>query len=54
MSKDDWIVNGPRGGSLPLMQIRAANACCFDLNDYIIVTTGWTIDFTNFNAVRFG
>jgi hypothetical protein len=36
------------------MQIRATNACSFDLNDYIIITTSWAIHFTDFDAVRFG
>jgi hypothetical protein len=54
MPKHYWIVNGPRGSPLPLVQVRAADACCLNLNNYIIVTANWTIYFTNFNAMRFG
>jgi hypothetical protein len=54
MSKDDWIVDGPGGGSLPLVQVRATDACCLNLNDYIIVSTSWAIHFTDFDAMRFG
>jgi hypothetical protein len=54
MSKYNWIVDWPRVRSLPLMQVRATDTCCLDLNDYIIVTTIWAIYFTNFNAMRLG
>jgi hypothetical protein len=36
------------------MQVRATDTCSLDLNDYIIITTIWAIDFTNFNAMGFG
>jgi hypothetical protein len=52
--KNNWIVHGPTVGTLPLVEITAANTRCLNLDDYIIISSNWTINFANFNTVGFG
>ena len=51
--QNNWVINGPRICAFPLVQIRSTNTCCFNLNNYIAISTNWAFNFTYFNAMRF-
>jgi hypothetical protein len=36
------------------VQVRSADTCRFNLNNYVVITASWALDFADFNAVGFG
>jgi hypothetical protein len=54
MAKYDWVINRPRVCAVPLVKITPTNTYRFNLHDYIIITSDWSLDLLQLNAHWFG